>query len=86
MESDELSRLLDELRKLNANLEASHRDTLSLMSDLKNVKGGVKALYVLSRQINVLNQIMLSVSKRAGTSGMIQNLLAGIIKIASGGR
>lgn len=86
MEPEQLSRLLEELRKLNSNLEASHRDTLSLLSDLKDVKGGVKALYILSKQINVLNQIMLSVSKRAGTSGMIQNLLAGIIKIASGGR
>lgn len=86
MEGDEVGKLLDELRKLNANLEASHHDTLSLLSNLKDVKGGVKALYILSKQINVLNQIMLSVSKRAGTSGMIQNLLSGIIKIASGGR
>jgi hypothetical protein len=86
VEGDDVARLLEELRKLNANLETSHRDTLSLLSGLKDMKVGVKGIYILSKQINVLNQIMLSVSKRAGTSGMVQNLLEGIVKLASGGR
>jgi hypothetical protein len=86
VEGGDVARLLEELRKLNANLEVSHRDTLSLLSGLKDMRVGVKGIYILSKQINVLNQIMLSVSKRAGTSGMVQNLLEGIVKLASGGR
>ena len=80
---EEFGKLIEELQRLNRNLEEGRRDTQVLLSRLKDVKGGVKAVYALAKQINIFNQIMLQVSKRAGHSAMFKGLLDSLMQYAS---
>ena len=89
---EDIKKALAELERLNGNLETLHRDAASLESVRQDVRALVgtlrdcydkfKAMPVLAKQIATLNQILLQTKKMAGTSGMIQSILEGVIKMA----
>jgi hypothetical protein len=86
---------LEEARRLNTNLEtlhgdlakveAMHSDARVLASRLKDVSDRFKGLGALVRQISILNQIMLQTRKVAGTAGMIEKILSGVLDLARRG-
>jgi len=95
-DQDAMKRLLEELGRLNGNLETMHQDagelrTLNenirlLMSRMKDVSEKFRGMGALVKQIALLNQIMLSTRKAAGTSGMIQSIISGIVRMAGTGK
>jgi hypothetical protein len=75
-------RLLRELAELNANLRESKQSMQTLCNHLKDAMGNAKALYSVGKQINILNQILLQIGKRAGMAGMLENLLRAVATFA----
>lgn len=88
--------VIEELKRLNDNLETLHgdaakidglgKDIRGLTSLLKSMEGKFKSFPALARQIHILNQIMLQSKRAAGTAGMLQMLFGGLFKAAAPGR
>ncbi|MGI0148182.1 MAG: hypothetical protein ACREDF_01440 [Thermoplasmata archaeon] len=89
---DTVKRALEEIERLNVNLENLHRDAgdvkeigqdiRTLISVVKDMKDRVKAIPVVARQLAIFNQILLQTKHMAGTSGMIQSIIDGILNVA----
>ncbi len=83
---------LEELKRLNTNLEAmrteiSKIDELNgnlrtMMSRLRDVSDRFKGLGQLVLQMKIFNQLLTQTKRMAGTSGMIQSIISGILKLA----
>lgn len=85
--------LIGQLGSLNQNLQVLHGDMAELRELNQNIRrvssyskdlvDRLKVASQLTRQLALLNQIMMQVSKTAGASGMIENLLKSILTMAS---
>lgn len=86
MDPETAMRLLRELGELNANLRDSKQAMQTLCGHLKDAMGNAKALYSVGKQINILNQILLQIGKRAGMAGMLEKLLTAVAAFAKQAR
>jgi len=93
--SDEIKKALEaveELKKLNRNLEIMHEDTAKISAihqDLRSLASGIrdlgeklKTVPVIAKHLSVFNQIMLQVSQKAGTVGVIHSVIDGFTEFA----
>jgi len=80
LDPETMFKLLAELAKLNDNLRATRETTMSLVSNLKDLKDGTKSMMHVAKQVNILNQILLSVKKTSGAAGVVQHFLDAILK------
>ena len=97
--SEEIRKALeavDELKKLNANLEQlhvdigrvseMHADVRVLVSNIRNLGDKFKMLPALCKHLSILNQIFMQVSKKAGTIGTVQAVIDGFAMFAKQAR
>lgn len=83
--------VLEEIQRLNTNLENLHRDAQDvkeigqqirpMIATLKDLREKFKAFPMLAKQLYILNQIMLQVKKSSGTVSMLQTLLQSIFEM-----
>ncbi len=62
----------DELRKLNRNLERLLDIAPGLVEGLRGIS---KSAGTLRRELHIFNQILISVSQKAGQAGMVKTVL-----------
>lgn len=79
---DTVQALISELRNLSQNLQGVKQSTDTLHGDFKDLQRYTRAVYAVGKQVKILNQIMLQVSRTAGMSGMLSNLLRSITEFA----
>ena len=82
-----LERLVGELEKLNVHLDRTKPEALRqsidrLSGELRTFNGNMKKIHQLSKQLYILNTIMLKVGKTAGGVGVVQTLLRSFVKMA----
>ena len=90
MEPEQFKKALEEIERLNANLENLHKDAgemQGMRSDLRALIGTMKdnverlkALPLVAKHLAIFNQILLQTKKTAGTVGVVQTLIEGVIK------
>lgn len=74
--------VLEELKKLNANLEGLREDVAvfrPLVVDIRELKAKLGNMGKTAKQLQLLNQILLQTKKSAGTIGMIQALINSLL-------
>lgn len=77
--------LLVELRTLNDNLREFSQTSRTLQGEIKTLNERLKVMRPLTKQIFILNNILLQTSKVAGMSGVIQSLISGLGRMARRG-
>jgi hypothetical protein len=86
IDPDVIFKLLTQFEKLNANLENSRAAMLTLTSQLKDAAGNAKAMYAAAKQINILNQILMQIGRKAGMAGMLENILRAVVALGKHAR
>lgn len=90
LDEETINGFLEELKRLNANLETLHKDA----EDFKPVKADIRLLISkvgdlqalagrvgqAAQQIAILNKILLSIKKVSGWSGVVKSLLDGLVR------
>lgn len=83
MNPEDLGKAFEELQDLNKNIRELKQDAKRLTSRLRDLNTNFKHILPLAKEIRVLNQIMIQVSKTAGTTGMIQHLIESVLKFSN---
>ncbi len=85
MTPEQAQELIDQLTGLNQNfrnLREHSADLKRLASQLKTLNDRFKHLLPLAKQLNILNQILVQVSKSAGVESMVSTLIKAFAKMA----
>lgn len=93
---EKIGEALEELKRLNVNLEALHQDAEDLKpmkSDLRlliaklgEIQVGAKNVGAAAKELALLNRILLSIKKVSGWSGVVKHILSGLADMATGRR
>jgi len=86
MDQDTIREFVDELHRLNRNLEMANQNSLRTSGELKALNEQMRVLGVVAKRLGIFNQIMLQVRKSAGNAGMIHTIMEGFVKMAQGAR
>lgn len=88
---EKIGEALEELKKLNENLAALHRDAEDLkplkndvrllISKLGEMRAGMKNVGAAAKQLFYLNQILLKIRSVSGWSGVLKHLLDSLTKV-----
>ena len=77
---DQMESVIDELKRLNTNLQNLRQDNLGLRGELKTLNEQMRVLEIVAKRLGIFNQIMLQVRKSAGNAGMIQMLMETFVR------
>lgn len=93
---EKIGEALEELKKLNENLAALHRDAEDLkplkndlrllISKLGEMRAGMKNVGAAAKQLFILNRILLSIKKVEGWSGVVKHVMESLMRMATGRR
>jgi hypothetical protein len=82
LDQDTLREFVDELHRLNRNLEMSNQNSLRTSGELKTLNEQMRVLGVVAKRLGIFNQILLQCRKSAGQAGMLQMIMDGFVKMA----
>lgn len=86
LEQDALREFIDELHRLNRNLEMANENSLRTSGELKTLNEQMRVLGVVAKRLGIFNQIMLQVRKSAGNAGMIHTIFEGFAQMVKQAR
>lgn len=86
MDQDTIREFVDELHRLNRNLEMSNQNSLRTSGELKTLNEQMRVLGVVAKRLGIFNQIMLQVRKSAGNAGMIHTIMEGFVRMVQEAR
>jgi Skp family chaperone for outer membrane proteins len=96
MDPEQVKKILEEIERLNGNLENLHRDAgeiQGMRSDIRALVGALKdnyeklkALPAVAKHLSIFNQILLQTRKAAGVTGMFSSMLDALSRFSSKGR
>jgi hypothetical protein len=86
VDQDTIREFVDELHRLNRNLEMANQNSLRTSGELKTLNEQMRVLGVVAKRLGTFNQIMLQVRKSAGNAGMIHMIMEGFVKMVQRAR